>query len=85
MRVSWDVATGQALGLPLRDHGGGRERAGVRPVRDALASAAQDATVRLWDPVLWTRDADVLRARLCSVLGRDLTRAEWAQFLPGRS
>jgi hypothetical protein len=34
---------------------------------EALASAGQDATVRLWDPVLWSRDGDVLRDRVCAM------------------
>jgi hypothetical protein len=44
-----------------------------------LAAAFKNGTVLLWDvdPASW-------RTRACAVAGRELTRQEWHQFLPGR-
>jgi WD40 repeat protein len=47
---------------------------------DQRVLVAQDATeVRLWD-----LDAASVTRRLCAQAGRELTGAEWAQYLPGR-
>jgi len=32
---------------------------------------------------LWSERLGELRDRVCELVGRDLTRGEWARFLPG--
>jgi WD40 repeat protein len=43
-----------------------------------LATAGQDIVLRNMDAASWPR-------RLCQMVGRELTRAEWANHIPGRS
>jgi hypothetical protein len=48
-----------------------------------LASGGSDKTVILWTPLPLSADARATRDRYCSIVRRNLTRAEWRQDLPG--
>jgi len=75
----WDIRSGQALGAPLP----GVPSSGVIPAftPDGRRLVATYASGRayVWD----IRSASLIR-QACRVAGRRLTRAEWAEFLPGR-
>jgi WD40 repeat protein len=49
------------------------------PAGSTLAAASNDGTVRLWDTQPRAAAADV-----CATAGQPLTRAEWAEYVPGR-
>ncbi|MBN2005062.1 MAG: CHAT domain-containing protein [Anaerolineae bacterium] len=76
--ILWDVATGKMLGNPLTGH-----KAAVRGVafyphaKDlVLISGSLDQTIIFWDvnPASWS-------TRACGIANRNLTHAEWAQYL----
>jgi WD40 repeat protein len=72
----WDRASGRAVGPPLDAHDA--DSAGLAWLADgALLTASSNRTVVAWDlsPQSWTR-------RACQLVGRDLTRDEWARYLP---
>ena len=75
----WDIRSGQALGAPLP----GVPRSGVIP-----AFTPDGATSWRPTPAGARTCGTSARARwsshACAVAGRRLTRAEWAEFLPGR-
>jgi WD40 repeat protein len=76
----WDVATHQALGVPLP---GVADVSTVAPMftpdDSHLIAASDDGRASRWD----LRPASLVR-QACRVAGRRLTRAEWDEFLPGR-
>jgi hypothetical protein len=64
------------VGPPLDAHDA--DSAGLAWLADgALLTASSNGTVVAWDlsPQSWTR-------RACQLVGRDLTRDEWARYLP---
>ena len=49
-----------------------------------LASAQSDGSVLLWSPLLPIESVQPLYPYFCGIVSRNLTRAEWQEFLPGR-
>jgi WD40 repeat protein len=74
----WDVSRGAALGDPLPIG-----TVAVSPDGKVMLSSHGDGTIRSWDPLLLRRDADAWRARICGVVRRNLTPAEWDQYVGG--
>ena len=75
----WDVSNLNMpveLGTPLEGHQGTvRSMAFSRDGR-TLASGSEDHKI-----ILWNIDPDSWQARACQLAGRNLTQAEWAQYL----
>jgi WD40 repeat protein len=74
--ILWDVATRQPLGPPLTGHT--KEVTSVSFSLDGLtlASGSRDRTIILWDVDLKSR-----LSRACRIANRNLTKAEWRQYL----
>lgn len=89
----WDVSSGTQLGSPL-DAAAGLGRA-VRFGADGHSLTAYASRYRsgtrwpggtvTWRPLPLGGGIDAIRARICSVAGRNLTLTEWREFVPGRA
>ncbi len=75
--VVWDVATGQRIAALTR-HSATVTGVAFSPDGKTLATGSEDATI-----LLWNVDLQVWKTRACRLAGRNLTWAEWDQFLRG--
>jgi WD40 repeat protein len=73
----WDVASRQRLGALFGHVGASREVAFGRDGR-SLSTIDDEGSLAFWDldPSFW-------EAKACALAGRNLTRAEWGQFVGG--
>jgi WD40 repeat protein len=76
----WDVETRLPLSQPLTGHTHEVWDVAFSPTLDTLASVSKDLTVRLW-----SLDLSTWRDQVCRAVGRDLTDAEWRQFVDSDS
>jgi WD40 repeat protein len=76
----WDVDSRQPLGEPLQGHSDHVESVAFSSDGKTLASGSSDNTIRLWDvnPQSWVE-------RICGIVGRNFTQAEWAHYFPGET
>jgi WD40 repeat protein/energy-coupling factor transporter ATP-binding protein EcfA2 len=86
----WDVDTGQPLGQPLASDIGQVSSLAYSPDGKILASASMEDIEWPWDVVsegqdggvwLWDVDSSSWKERACGVANRNLTQAEWNQFV----
>jgi len=74
----WDVRSRHEVGTPIP----GYEKARFSRDGNELLSFGP-AGVASWTSLFWSLDIADFRRRICPVVGRSLSRAEWAEFLPG--
>jgi WD40 repeat protein len=75
----WDIGSGQAVGAPLPGVPNTPVVPSFTPDSARLLAAYETGDAYLWD----IRPESLVR-QACRVAGRQLTRAEWDEFLPGR-
>jgi WD40 repeat protein len=77
----FNVATQQPLGRPLADYG--VNSVAFSPDGSLLATAGAGAMV--WNQLLWSgSEFNERQARLCQLVGRNLSRTEWSVYVPGQ-
>jgi WD40 repeat protein len=75
----WDLAARQRLGQPFQEHQAATNSLAFSPDGATLASGSSDSTVLFWDV-----DLASWQARACAAAGRNLTQAEWDQYVAAR-
>ncbi len=75
----WNLRTG--LAVPVGGQTGGILSVAFSPDGHTVVSGADNGTVTL-TPVPSSMDARAISQRLCSVVRRNLSRAEWHRFIP---
>jgi WD40 repeat protein len=77
----WDAVTLQPIGDPIKVRGDAGLLATDRPGGYRFASGSVSP---LGTPMVWDVDPAHWDAMACRIAGRNLTRAEWNEYLPGR-
>lgn len=72
----WDVATRQPLATELRNHESAVVSLGFSPDSRLLVTADLAGQV-----IVWRSNLETWRPLACEIAGRDLTEAEWAQYI----
>ena len=78
----WDATTLSPVGAPTTFTDHGPWFANPSADGDELASGTTDGS---GDAVVWDLDPRHWETTACRIAGRNLTRAEWNEYLPGRS
>jgi WD40 repeat protein len=78
----WDVASRRPLGTPQSIADEFFDAVTFGTHNDSLLTIDGDDVVHIWDPILWSADLESLRRRVCALVTRSLTRAEWRQLAP---
>jgi WD40 repeat protein len=79
----WDVATRRQLISLRRTSDAGNPNVAASPDGRTIAAGGY-GQIQLWQNLLW-RDVGDLQSRVCTLVGRGLSRAEWSQYAPGLS
>lgn len=81
----WDLEAENPAASPgvLYGHEGAVTAVVFSPDGSWLATGSRDHHVRAWSTYLWSLGEEKLVALACQVAGRNLTEAEWEQYLPG--
>ena len=76
----WSTSTLQQEGTALNTEPGRRDHRRVRTRRQGLLVVDDHG-----NGFTWPTSLAAWKQRACTVAGRNLTRAEWTQYLPGHS
>ncbi|MEM9654530.1 MAG: WD40 repeat domain-containing protein [Actinomycetota bacterium] len=74
----WDVATGEAIGSPVRAHDS--DLVGVTINRQQRSMITSSTSSVVW----WNLEESTWPRRLCLAAGRPLSESEWQRFVPDR-
>jgi WD40 repeat protein len=74
--ILWNIATHQPIGLPLTGHTDIVNSIAFSPGGDKLASGSWDNSI-----ILWEVSPDAWEKRVCDMVRRNLTQAEWKRYL----
>lgn len=77
----WDVATRRLVGQPLAGASSSNTRSAAAFFPDGRHVLG---VFKTGEAVVWNVDPAAWRTAACRIANRELTRAEWQTFLPGR-
>jgi WD40 repeat protein/class 3 adenylate cyclase len=80
----WDGQSGHPFGTPLRGTAQGLASGWVGIALSGDGNTLIEVYLAAGNAVTWTLDPAAWSERACVIAGRNLTEAEWAEFLPGR-